>query len=220
VRQATEPILGACRSQTPVTPLSPDKTNTGSNPTTELEELTVENQRVEHVAALYSSGSGIGSGAHDIVVCASGRKYIHLRPTSSRPRGKWRHSSNLRQMASGLGCRETASAALSHHGRPKGEDQCAVDLDRLHHGRALPAAHCCRDSWAGSQIADGAYARIGARPAPILSGPPSSSSLAGLQGGLQALAITHIFPRRINALPASSRSCSSVLSCLKALHVK
>ena len=34
------------------------------------------------------------------------------------------------------------------------------------------------------------------------------------------LAITHIFPRRINALPASSRSCPSVLSCLKTLHVK
>jgi hypothetical protein len=34
------------------------------------------------------------------------------------------------------------------------------------------------------------------------------------------LAITHIFPHRISALPASSRSCPSVMSCLKALHVK
>jgi hypothetical protein len=40
------------------------------------------------------------------------------------------------------------------------------------------------------------------------------------QGARQTLAITHIFPRRINALPASPRSCPSVLSCLKALHVK
>jgi hypothetical protein len=41
-----------------------------------------------------------------------------------------------------------------------------------------------------------------------------------LNGQVWVLAITHIFPRRINALPASSRSCPSVLSCLKALHVK
>ena len=44
--------------------------------------------------------------------------------------------------------------------------------------------------------------------------------LAGLVAAIGRLAITHIFPRRINALPASSRSCPSVLSCLKALHVK
>ena len=38
------------------------------------------------------------------------------------------------------------------------------------------------------------------------------------KGALVHLAITHIFPREINALLTFSRSCPSVLSCLKALR--
>jgi hypothetical protein len=43
------------------------------------------------------------------------------------------------------------------------------------------------------------------------SGPSSSSSSASLQGALQTLGITHIFPRRINALAAFP--ARSVLLC-------
>jgi hypothetical protein len=48
--------------------------------------------------------------------------------------------------------------------------------------------------------------------------PPSSAFVPQQKEREDRLAITHIFPRRINALLAPRRRCPSVLSRLKALH--
>ena len=48
--------------------------------------------------------------------------------------------------------------------------------------------------------------------------PPPGKPLAMKVTAVLLLAITHIFPRQINALLTSSRSCPSALSWLKALR--